>query len=138
MKLAFSKGINYLYVGGANLRSALADLFTLKSVIIYGAAAILLNIAAWFLTVLLQRSLGEDLAVLHYNVTFGIDRIGQASSLYALPLSGLAILLLNALLASFVRQKQDRLLIHILLAAAVLGNGVVLIGLYSAYIVNFS
>lgn len=138
MKLAFSKGVNYVYLGTANLRSAIADLFTLRAVIWYGSAALLLNLAGWFLTFALRRALGDELAVLHYNITFGIDRIGETVSLFEMPLAGLAILIFNLILSSFSRQKAERLIVHALLAMAVVGNGIILVSLYSIYLINIS
>lgn len=138
MKLAFSKTINLLYVTAGNIRSAVAELFVMPPVLAYGTIALILNLVTWFLAAALQRSIGNELAVLHYNVTFGIDRIGEAVSLYVLPLTGFGLLLLNLLLSGFARQKSDRLMLHILLAMAVLGNGVILVSLYTIYLINFS
>lgn len=138
MKLVFSKGLSYLYVGIGNFRSALVELFSWRPSLIYGSIAILLNLLAWIFAIIIHRSIGEELAILHYNITFGIDRIGDVRNLYLLPLSGLAIIIANLLLASLITKKEDRILIHILLSMCILGNGIVLLGLYAAYVVNFS
>lgn len=43
------------------------------------------NILSWILAILLSRRLKDSLAVLHYNIDFGIDLVGEPWRLLMLP-----------------------------------------------------
>jgi hypothetical protein len=51
---------------------------------------------------------GENVP-LHYNVNFGIDFIGASSQIYALPLVGLVLLMVNSFVGVWV-WRRDRVL----------------------------
>lgn len=138
MKLAFSKGLNYIYLGAGFFRSAVADLFFLRPALIGFASALLLNIVTWLFTIALTRSIGSDIAILHYNVIFGIDKVGEGVSLYALPLAALEIFVINFVVAALIAGKKNALLIYILAAGSFLASAIILVALYFIYLVNFS
>jgi len=47
--------------------------------------------------------------VLHYNVNWGVDILGEVKNIFALPITGIFILLLNGLLAANLWDKNKAL-----------------------------
>lgn len=138
MPLEISKALNYLYLGSHWFRSSLRLLFSdyiVRRIFIVAGAV---NLLAWLAAFLLARSIGDSLAVLHYNVVFGIDLIGPAFHLYAIPLIALAIIVINILFAASMSGLRDRAISVIIAAASALSNIIALSALYFAYFVNFS
>ncbi len=86
----------------------------------------------------MARSIGDNLAVLHYNVVFGIDLIGPAFHLYAIPGIGTAIIAINILFAASLSGLRDRAISVIIATASALSNTIAISALYFAYFVNFS
>lgn len=138
MKLALFKAVNYIYIGAGAYRRAIADFFLHTTTIIYLSLAVFINLCTWFLAIILSRSLADNLAILHYNVIFGIDRIGAPSSLLMLPLVGLALLTFNFFLAALLVRKQQPAPGHHLLITAIVGNVMILVSTYLIYAINFS
>lgn len=64
---------------------------------------------------------------LHYNIYFGIDLVGEWWFLYMLPAIGVILLLLNALIASLI--KEAHLLRIILYSCVVISQIILLISL---------
>lgn len=138
MKLAFSKGINYLYIGAEQLRAALGNMFAQRPILISLIITLVANILTWIFAGSLNRILGDDLAILHYNVIFGIDKVGTASGLYLLPVTGLGLMLANLILILVIGHKRQRLLSNLIAGTMALGNLILLLALYLIYLVNFS
>lgn len=138
MKLIFSKGLNYIYINAGQYRVAMSDFFFRKSSYIYLGIALLINGLCWFLAIVIQRSLGDSLAILHYNVIFGIDKIGTPINLYQLPIIGLALIIGNFIISVLLVRKREQAPGQLLLLAAVIGNVILLVATYLLYIINFS
>jgi len=138
MKIFFSKTLNYIYIGTAWIKSALKKLLADKLSAVLLAVALFFNILAWVGSYFLNNLIGPDLAVLHYNVVFGIDLVGDAGQLYLTPLLGLVVLIINFLLGALLKDNRDRLIAMMLLSVALLVNIFCLIALYFSYIINFS
>lgn len=119
-----------------HLSKFLADYFSVRSHKIYWLAAAIANLLLWALAFLIKRGLHQDLAILHYSITFGIDYLAPRVQVYALPLLALLLFLANGLM-SLHFFKQDAFLANILLAAALTVNILVGLGLYAIYLVNF-
>lgn len=138
MKLALFKAVNYLYIGAGAYRRAIADFFLRTTTIVYLSLAVFINICTWFLAIVLNHSLADNLAILHYNVIFGIDRIGAPHSLLTLPLTGLVLTAFNFFLAALLVRKQHVAPGHHLLVTAIIGNLLLLVATYLIYAINFS
>ena len=112
-----------------------------KYILISSISALLINLALWFfLYIYLNRILASNPEVtsipLHYNVFLGIDLVASWWQAFFLPLIGLAIIIVNTLLAFMVYSKKSlasyfltttSLLVHVTLAVA--GLLIVLINL---------
>lgn len=138
MKLAFSKGLNYIYTGSHDLRRGLANIFSLRFFLVAFIVGVLANIVAWIFTGSLNHSLSSGVAVLHYNVIFGIDKVGAATSLFIIPLFGFGLLLVNLILALIIGDKRQWLLVNSLMIFSAVGNLLLLLSLYFIYLINFS
>lgn len=138
MKLAVSKALNYFYLGAGRYRAALADFFFRKTTIVFLSIGVLFNAITWFLAITLTSTLKDNLAILHYNVIFGIDRIGLPINIYVLPVSGLAILALNFFLGAGMLRKNEVIPSQQLVVTGVIANLVLLVSIYLIYSINFS
>lgn len=68
-------------------------------------SSLTLNILLWVF-VLWQIKPQTEPVYLHYSIYFGIDLIGAYWRLYAIPLSGLIIFLLNGLFSVIIYDKE--------------------------------
>ncbi len=115
---------------------SLADYFAFKPAKFYWLVIGIVNLLLWLLAWLIQRGLKQDLAILHYNVTFGIDYLAPRGQVFWLPVIALVLFLLNGWLA-FLFFKKDTFLANLMLVSALMVNLLVGLGLYSIYLVNF-
>jgi hypothetical protein len=58
--------------------------------------------------------------ILHYNVYFGVDLIGNYRQVYVLPTIGLILFMINLLLSMFFYEKKERIASYILLIATLM------------------
>jgi len=105
---------------------------------LYAIVAVVLNLLAWLGTVLIFRSLGNELTVLHYNIDFGIDLVGHRGQLFFNPILGLVLILLNLILILLLaRHKDFKFIAYLLWATAVLVNVFLLLAVLAVYLINF-
>lgn len=71
---------------------------------------LILNIIIWIILAVKIGSPVEPIA-LHYNIYFGIDRIGAWQNMYFLPLNGILIFIANWLIGLFIFIKESKNLI---------------------------
>ncbi len=96
--------------------------------------SLFLNIIIWIFLVSQVKSFSE-LIPLHYNIYFGIDLLGPWYQVFILPLLGLAILIVNNLLAKiFLAEK--RILSYFLVVASSLIQFLLLIASFMIIFVN--
>jgi hypothetical protein len=74
----------------------------------------------------------EESIILHYNIYFGIDKIGNWGNIYHLPLIGILILLIN-LIASYLLYFKDKLISYFCLSVALISQ--ILLNLATFYII---
>lgn len=110
---------------------------------VYLFGSLFLNILNWAFVYFINIKISQDLAVLHYNVNFGVNLIGSVKQIYILPFLGLVIFIFNFALFVFVFRLNYNILssrkffAHILLGTSVLANFFLLISLALIYLVNF-
>ena len=80
--------------------------FRQKDNLIFVILCLLLNLASWFWLFFQIHPQAEPI-FLHYNILFGVDYVGEWWRIIFLPLSGLAIFLINTTL-SWVFYGEDR------------------------------
>ena len=98
----------------------------------------LVQALAWWQAVAIFRDLTGNLLVLHYNVDFGIDFVGNPTQIFWYPLYGLGIFIINLLLAAALHQHQDwRIFDHLLFSAALVFGLFLNAALLFVYLINF-
>ncbi len=97
-----------------------------------------LNLLFWLIAYLINVNVSQDLIILHYNVIFGVDLIGNVKRIFIIPVLSLVIILINVmLLLGLYRHKDFKFISHILLAGSVAINVFLFIALISVYLINF-
>jgi hypothetical protein len=74
--------------------------------------------------------------ILHYNVYFGVDAIGNWKNLFFMPLLAAGLLFLNLVLSRFFYYKE-RLLSYLFAGTALLLQLLMAVGVISAILINF-
>ncbi len=91
-------------------------------------------IFAWYI----YNNISSNLMVLHYNVLFGIDKVGDPQEIFVLPLLTLAVFVINILLTiSFFRKKPFHFLSHLFLISSIAFNVIIIFSILSLFLVNF-
>lgn len=115
---------------------AWGDYFAPRGVKVLWFSTLLINLALWLLAFLIKKGLHQDLAIMHYNVIFGIDYLAPRGQIYFLPLVALLLFIGNVCLSAYLFRK-DAFLLMTLLSAGLVANIFVGLALYSIYLVNF-
>lgn len=107
------------------MKPVLSSIFQERTIGYFLFPSLLLLFASWvFLFYGIHR--GEGFFVIHYNIYFGVDRIGAWHELFVYPLTALAIFCVNTLLALW-RWPHERLLGYFLLASSFLLQAILLV-----------
>ena len=89
-------------------------------VLILVSGVVVLNLFSW-LWLLLQIPHNAEQIFLHYNILFGVDKIGGQGEMYLTPLIGFFIMVVNGI-GAWVVYKKDWFFSYTLLAMAVIVN----------------
>jgi hypothetical protein len=120
------------------IKLSLGIIFRFRPALVYLAFIVAWQILAWFQVWFIHRNLSGNILVLHYNVDFGIDLVGDPALIYLYPFFGLGVFLLNLIiLAVFYKDKNFKILAHFLLGAAALFGLFLSIALLAVYLINF-
>jgi hypothetical protein len=98
--------------------------------------ALILNAVNWGLIAFFIRPVDFPI-ILHYNVYFGVDVIGDWWQVYFLPLIGLIILMANAILGYMFYQRKERLVAHLLMLATFIVQIGITVAVASLLIINY-
>jgi hypothetical protein len=97
--------------------------------------SILVNVGLWIVLLRTVTPTDSDI-ILHYNIYFGVDVVGNWMSLFFMPLLAAGILFLNAILSRFFYYKE-RLVSYLFAGAALIVQLLMAVGIASAIIINF-
>ena len=75
--------------------------------------------------------------ILHYNVYFGVDLIGDYRQVYLLPLIGLVLFTINLVLSIYFYQLKERIASYILLIAMLMIQLSLLVASTSVILINY-
>ncbi len=104
----------------------------------YLVAIFLLQGLAWFQAINIFRKFTGNFLILHYNIDFGIDLVGDSYKIFYIPLAGFLLTLLNLIVSTvFVRKEGFKILLHLFFSASVLLNAFLNIALFAIYLINF-
>lgn len=133
-----TKLYNSVYSFRKNFFSSFLEVFSFVHVRIYLFFVIGLNIVLWIFSYFIKSNISQDLIILHYNVDFGVDLIGEVGRLYIIPsLSALVLFFNLVLLLYFAKYEHFRFISHLLMIACLLINIILLLSLASIYLINF-
>ncbi len=99
-------------------------------------AAIFVNLANWGFIAYFIRPVDFPI-ILHYNIYFGVDVIGDWRQIYFLPAIGLLILSVNTVLGYLFYKQKERIAAHLLLLATFIVQVGVSIAVASLLIINY-
>lgn len=76
-----------------------------KNIVFLSVFGLLVNICLWIF--LLNNKIESDYPViLHYNLFFGVDYLGNYEKIYLIPLTGLIIIFINSILGHIFYTKE--------------------------------
>lgn len=126
------------YTGLTKFSRNFSQFIKFPPTIIYLVILVILQVLNWWQAINIFRRLTGDFLILHYNVDFGIDLLGQSKDIFYFPILGLIIVFSNVLLAFiFFRRPKGRLLMHLLLSATIIFSVFVNAALFVLFLINF-
>ncbi len=136
--MLYSKLYERFYSFRFKIAKTTGEFFSFRANRLYLAGALIIQIISWWLSYYIYKNLAGELLVLHYNVDFGIDWIGDQNLIFYFPTLSLIFLILSIiLLFIFGPGKNFRVQSHYLMGGMVLGNLGMLTALLLVYIINF-
>lgn len=136
--MLYSKLYERFYSFRLKIATTAGEFFSFRANRIYLIITLVIQGISWWLSYYIYKNLVGELLVLHYNVDFGIDWIGDQNLIFYLPLVSLIFLILSIiLLFIFGPGRNFRFQSHYLMGGMVLGNLGMLTALLLVYIINF-
>ncbi|MDP1884043.1 MAG: hypothetical protein Q8L10_01625 [Candidatus Moranbacteria bacterium] len=75
--------------------------------------------------------------ILHYNVYFGVDLVGDYRQVYSLPLIGFILLIINSALSIYFYGQKERIASYILLMAVLMIQLSLIVASASVILINY-
>ncbi len=97
---------------------------------------IIFNLANWLALFFLVNRLDLGI-ILHYNVYFGVDEIGNWKQSFLSPIIGLILFALDAVLAVYFFEKKERIASYVLLIASIMVQINLIIASASVIMINY-
>jgi hypothetical protein len=97
--------------------------------------AILVNVGIWVALRFVVQATDQPI-ILHYNIYFGVDSIGDWRNVFIMPAVALLIFLVNLVLSRFFYYKE-RLVSHLFAGMGLLVQILMVVGVISILIINF-
>jgi len=94
------------------------------------------NLANWLILKIFIRPIDLPI-ILHYNVYFGVDMMGNYKEVYVLPLIGIILLLINLFLSKYLYEKKERIASYLLMMAALMIQLALIVSSVSVIIINY-
>jgi|GEM_PF-267735 len=136
--MSYSNFYARFYTASQRWGSALAATWRLTSSRWYLLAFLVFQLIAWWQTIFIFRSLTGDFLVLHYNISLGVDLVGEPQRIFLYPIFGLIIALINFFILLILQFHKNFLIFaNLLLGSAVFFNFLLNLALFSIYLVNF-
>lgn len=133
-----SRIYSQFYIIRQNFSSSITNIFGFLYCKVYLAVILTLNALLWWGSYYIYTHVSGKLLILHYNVDFGIDLIGEHNDVFFIPLLALIFSFLNiSFLLFFYKEKYLKFMAHLFLSSSVLVNIILLTALMSIYLINF-
>lgn len=95
-----------------------------------------INLSEWIILKIFVQPVDFPI-ILHYNVYFGVDMVGNHKSVFLIPLIGLALFLVNFLLSLYFYRSKERIASYLLLMTALMIQLSLLVAALSIIIINY-
>ncbi len=112
------------------------EFFRSRIVIWLLALNLVANIINWTTILIFINRLDGDI-ILHYNVYFGVDSLGDWRRVFILPAIGIILFMLNAALAAYFYTRKERIASYILLLASLMAQINLIIAAVSIVMINY-
>lgn len=127
-----------LHIDLFKLKGLLKDAYSFLFVKIYLIILALSNLFLWYFSYLMYQRTTQDIAILHYNVDFGINLIGDKANFFVIPLLSLIFIILNQVLLLLLVKKNDfKFWAYFLLSFLSLFHAFLIMSIISIYSINF-
>lgn len=97
---------------------------------------IVANLANWIMLAIFIRPVDGNI-ILHYNVYFGVDNMGNWKQVFLMPSIGLILFLINIFLANYFYKNKERIASYILLLSVFMAQLSLIIASISIIIINY-
>lgn len=112
------------------------DFFQSKIVLWLLALNFLINLANWIILAIFINRVDGGI-ILHYNVYFGVDSIGDFKQAFLMPAIGLILLVLNSVLAAYFYKNKERIASYVLLLSSLMAQLSLVVASASVIIINY-
>lgn len=112
------------------------DFFRSKIVFWLIIFSLVANVTNWMGLWILVRPIDGNI-ILHYNVYFGVDMMGNWKLVFIMPSVGLLLFLINFFLALYFYHQKERIASYILLLASLMIQLSLLVASVSIIIINY-
>ncbi len=133
--------IDKIYIIIKDFKDSFIYLWNFLYIKVYLLILLLVNIINFLAVYLVIGKISnsyDDIVILHYNVSFGVNLIKKAIWLYVIPLLGFIISVINVVLLVFIANHKDRKFIsHLLLFTAILVNIFLFFGIIAIFLINY-
>jgi hypothetical protein len=137
--ITFAKIIDFYYFQKKSIVHILLVLVKPLYAKIFIAISILGNALNWGFVYLISKNITGERAILHYNVDFGINLIGDEKQLYIIPLIGLLVIIINFfILFIYYNQRNIKFVASFLYTAGIITNLFLFLSLASIYLINLT
>lgn len=102
----------------------------------YSIIILFFSVLDWLMTYGIYRQSEDQQLILHYNIKFGADQIGNPANLFLLPAAGLLVFIAN-LIAAYLIKSEKNFIAHVLLLSSLLFNELILAAIWGLYLINF-
>lgn len=97
---------------------------------------IIANLSNWIILAIFSNKIDENI-ILHYNVYFGVDDMGNWKQVFIMPAIGTVLFFLNMFLAVFFYKNKQRIASYVLLLASFMVHMSFIIASISVLLINY-
>lgn len=95
-----------------------------------------INVVSWFILLIFIKPVDFSV-ILHYNVYFGVDVIGDWWKIFLLPALGLFLFFLNLLLSIYFYQQEEKVAAYLLMFVSFLAQLSLIIASMNIILINY-
>lgn len=134
----YSKFYERFYSWRVKVSASVGEFFSYIPNRVYVALSLIFQAFSWFFSYYIYKNLTGTLLVLHYNVDFGINWIGDSYNIFYFPAVSFLIFLLSmVVLLIFGPGKYFRFQSNLIMISVLMSNLGMLSALLLVYLINF-